>query len=111
MKVVAKALASVAFMAVAGMGVTACTEESTDQGYMQVWESGHYTYVPYSYYTQHKSYYSNPLHPAHRRSSNYVTTHHVTVTHKSTTTVNKDGSRTTKRTTTRTTTRNNSKRR
>jgi hypothetical protein len=110
-KTVAKAFASVAFMAMAGFGVTACGNDPgyVDNGYDQVWDHGHYVYVPHSYYLSHKSQYRNSAHPVRHRSSSYVTTHHVKVTHRTTTTVNKDGSRTTTRhTTTRRTTRKSS---
>lgn len=93
-------LAAVGTAAVILTGATACSTDSPNQGYMQVWEHGRYTYVPYSYYLSHRSYYSNSSHPPHRKSSNYVTTHHVKVTHKTTTTVHKDGSRTVKKHTT-----------
>lgn len=110
-KVLAKAMATAAFMAMAGFGATACNTGSgyTDQGYEQVWDHGHYVYVPYDYYQSHRSYYSNHLHPAHHASSHYVTTHHVTVTHRTTTTVHSNGRTTTRHTTThRTTTRRSS---
>jgi len=106
-KVLAKALATAAFMTMAGFGATACDSNSgyADQGYEQVWDGGHYVYVPYSYYNSHRSLYSNHFHPAHHASSSYVKSHHVTVTHRTTTTVHKNGSRTTTRhTTTRHTT-------
>lgn len=104
-KAVAKAMASVAFMGMGVAGLSACGTPTQDAGYVQVWDHGHYTYVPYGYYDSHRSLYNNPAHPAHRRSSSYVTTHHVKVTHRTTTTVHKDGSRTTTHhTTTRRTT-------
>jgi hypothetical protein len=103
---VQKVLAAVGTAAVLATGATACGNQGyTDNGYEQVWDHGHYVYVPYDYYTSHRSYYTNSLHPAHHASSSYVKSHHVTVTHRTTTTVHKDGSRTTTRhTTTRHTT-------
>jgi hypothetical protein len=103
-KVFAKAMATAAFMGLAGFGVAACGSNPayTDSGYEQVWDNGHYVYVPYSYYTSHRNLYSNRLHAPHHYTSSYVTSHHVTVTHQ--TTVHKNGSRTTTRTTTRHTT-------
>lgn len=108
-KAVAKAMASVALLGMSVAGLSACGTQTQDDGYMQVWDHGHYTYVPYGYYNSHRSLYNNHAHPAHRRSSSYVTTHHVKVEHRTTTTVHKDGSRTTTRhtTTRRTTTRKN----
>lgn len=102
-----KVLAALGTAAVLFTGATACGNQGgyADQGYEQVWDGGHYVYVPYSYYTSHRSLYSNSLHPAHHASSSYVKTHHVTVIHRTTTTVHKNGSRTTTRhTTTRHTT-------
>jgi len=101
-KVLAKAMATAAFMTMAGFGVAACGADPgyTDNGYEQVWDHGHYVYVPYDYYNSHRSLYNNHAHPAHHASSSYVKSHHVTVTHKSTTTIHKDGSRTTTRHTT-----------
>jgi hypothetical protein len=103
-KVLAKAMATVAFMGMAGFGVAACGSNSgyVDNGYEQVWTGTGYTYVPYSYYTSHRSLYNNRLHPVHHYSSSYVTSHHYTVTHQ--TTIHSNGSRTTTRTTTRHTT-------
>lgn len=103
-----KVLAALGTAAVLMTGATACgTQSYADSGYEQVWDHGHYTYVPYDYYDSHRSLYNNRLHPAHHASSSYVKTHHVKVTHRTTTTVHKDGSRTTTRhtTTRRTTTR------
>lgn len=98
-KAVAKVVASVAFMGVAGFGVTACGNNPPATSYEQVWENGHYVYVPTSYYQSHRSYYSNTLHPARKVSSSYVKTHHVTVVHKTvvhkTTTVKRHSSKTT----------------
>lgn len=106
MNKVKKVLAAVGTAAVLMTGATACGNQGyADQGYEQVWDGGHYVYVPYSYYTSHRSLYNNHLHPAHHASSSYVKTHHVTVTHRTTTTVHSNGSRTTTRhTTTRHTT-------
>lgn len=97
-----KVLAALGTAAVLMTGVTACGSNSgyTDNGYEQVWDHGHYVYVPYDYYNSHRSLYNNHAHPAHHASSSYVKSHHVTVTHKTTTTVHKDGSRTTTRHTT-----------
>jgi hypothetical protein len=94
-KAVAKAIASVAFMGVAGIGVSACGNQPVDSGYEYVWDHGHYTYVPYDYYYSHRSYYNHTGHPVRKYSSSYVTKHHVTVVHKTTTTVHSNGKRTT----------------
>ena len=99
MNKVKKVLAAVGTAAVLATGATACGNQGyADNGYEQVWDHGHYVYVPYGYYTSHRSLYSNHLHPAHHASSSYVTSHHVTVTHQTTTHSN---GRTTTRTTTR----------
>lgn len=114
-KAVVKAIASVAFMGVASFGVSACGSQPVDQGYEYVWSNGHYEYVPYSYYHSHRSQYSSTAHPAKRVSSSYVTKHHVTVSHKTTTTVHSNGKRTVKHSTTtthkKTTTRRSTRRR
>lgn len=101
-----KILAAVGTAAVILTGATACgTQGYNDGGYEQVWDGGHYVYVPYSYYTSHRSLYNNHAHPVHHYSSSYVTSHHVTVQHKTTTTTHSNGSRTTtKHTTTKRTT-------
>lgn len=98
-----KVLAALGTAAVLLTGATACgTQTQSNGSYEQVWENGHYVYVPYDYYTSHRSLYNNHAHPAHHRSSSYVTTHHVMVTHK--TTVHSNGRTTTRHTTTRRTT-------
>lgn len=96
-----KVLAALGTAAVLAVGATGCgTGGLQYSGYDQVWDHGHYVYVPDSYYHSHRSLYSG--HPVHHVSSSYVTTHHVTVSHQ--TTVHSNGSRTTTRTTTRHTT-------
>lgn len=99
-----KILAAVGTAAVILTGATACgTQGYSDSGYEQVWDHGHYTYVPYSYYQSHRRLYDNHAHPVHHYSSSYVTSHHVTVQHQTTTTTHSNGSRTTTKHTTTTT--------
>lgn len=97
-----KILAALGTAAVLMTGATACGSGSGYSGYDQVWDNGHYVYVPDSYYHSHMSQYRG--HTVHHVSSSYVTSHHVTVQHK-TVSLTKGGSRTTTRTTTHTTTR------
>ena len=111
-----KFLAAVGTAAVILTGATACGSNAgyTDNGYEQVWDHGHSVYVPYSYYQSHRNYYDHTGHAVTRRSSSYVTKHHVTVSHKTTTTVHSNGKRVTKHTTTthkHTTTRRSTRRR
>lgn len=92
-----KFLAAVGTAVVILTGATACNtgQGYADSGYEQVWDNGQYVYVPYGYYQSHRSMYRSRLHPAHHYSSGYVTRHHVTVEHRTTTTVHRNGSRTT----------------
>lgn len=109
-----KFLATIGTAAVILTGATACGAQATNPGYAYVWDHGQYTYVPYDYYYSHRNYYDHTGHVVTRRSSSYVTKHHVTVTHKTTTTVHSNGKRVTKHTTTthkHTTTRRSTRRR
>lgn len=93
-----KVLAAIGTAAVILTGATACGSQPVDQGYEYVWDHGVYTYVPYSYYHNHRDYYDHTGHPVRKYSSSYVTKHHVTVVHKTTTTVHSNGKRVTKHT-------------
>lgn len=80
--------------------LTGCSSHRSNNGYEQVWDNGHYVYVPYDYYHSHLSLYNNSLHPAHHYSSSYVSKHHITVSHTTTTTTRNGRTTTTNRTTT-----------